>query len=340
MTSVVDPSAPDARPTAEETGDSRPSAARRALGFVEVWGVLITFAGVFLAFSLLNPENFATWPNVIAIINQTGIIILLAVGLTFVLAAGEFDLSFPYLFGLVSGITVSAMTTAEWGVGVAVVVGLLSGAAAGFVNGALVATRRASSFIVTLALGSLYAGLMILIAGPSPITEDVPEGFRDLAFNFGEISGVTVIAAAVSVIAAVVLRSSLFGRYVQATGNNPEAATIAGVNVSRVRIGAFMVLGLLVAVAAIYQAAVSGAHYPETGRSYFLPPFVAAFLGTSVLARGRFTVLGTVVGALFISTLQTGLLVENTSPWVINVLEGLVLLAAVMMAAQVRGRRE
>ena len=340
MSATADVAAGAPQPSEETGRNGRPSVGRRVIGFLEVWGVLITFLAIFLAFSFLNPENFATWPNVIAILNQTGIIILIAVGLTFVLAAGEFDLSFPYLFALVSGVTVSAMTTTGWAVGVALAVGLLVGVSAGFINGALVATKRASSFIVTLALGSLYTGLMIWIAGPSPISENVPAGFSDLAFNFGEVSGVAVIAAVVSVIAAIALRSSLFGRYVQATGNNPDAAAIAGINVSRIRIGAFMVLGLLVAVAAIEQAAISGAHYPETGRSLFLPPFVAAFLGTSVLARGRFTVFGTVVGALFISTLQTGLLVESTAPWVINVLEGLVLLAAVMMATQVRGRRE
>src|SRR5262245_32816913 len=110
MSSTADAPPPGA-PLPAEAGNSRSSVARRVVGFFAVWGVLLTFAAVFLVFSFLNPENFFTWANVWAILNQTGIIILLAIGLTFVLAAGEFDLSFPYLFGLVSGVTVSAMTT-------------------------------------------------------------------------------------------------------------------------------------------------------------------------------------------------------------------------------------
>jgi ribose/xylose/arabinose/galactoside ABC-type transport system permease subunit len=318
--------------------EKRTTARPRLISLLETWGVLVVFALVFLVFSLLSPELFLTWGNIVTIFDQTSIVILLAVGLTFVLAAGEFDLSFPYLFGLVSGVTVSAMTVRGLGVVPAVILGLLVGAGAGAVNGAVVATKRASSFIVTLALGSAYTGLMIAIAGPSPIATGVPPGFSDIAFHLGDVSAVMVAAGVVSVVAAITLRSTVFGRYVQATGSNPEAAAIAGVNVRLVRIGAFMVLGVCVAIASILQSSISSAHYPDAGTSLFLPPFVAAFIGTSVLARGRFNVFGTVVGALFISTLQTGLLVQDTAVWVISVLEGGVLLAAVLITHQRQGR--
>jgi len=316
----------------------KPTTSRRLISLLETWGVLLVFALIFLIFSLLSPELFLTWGNIVTIFDQTSIVILLAVGLTFVLAAGEFDLSFPYLFVLVSGATVAAMTTSGFAVVPAVILGLGVGAAAGAVNGAIVATKRASSFIITLALGSAYTGVMIAIAGPSPIAVGVPPAYGEIAFHIGDISAVMIAAGVVSVIAAITLRSTVFGRYVQATGSNPEAAAIAGVNVRLIRIGAFMVLGVCVAIASILQSSISSAHYPDAGTSLFLPPFVAAFIGTSVLARGRFNVFGTVVGALFISTLQTGLLVQDAAVWVISVLEGGVLLAAVLMAHQRQGR--
>jgi ribose transport system permease protein len=321
-----------------ETAKASPATSLRILPFVERWGVLIVFAAMFAVFAVLSPDLFLTWTNVVTIFDQTGIIILLAVGLTFVLAVGEFDLSFPYLFGLITAATVTAMTTTGLGVLPAVLIGIGTGVVAGAINGAVVSTRRASSFIVTLALGSVYTGVMIAVAGPAPVATGVPAGFSDLAFRIGDISAVTVLAIVVSLVAAVVLRSTVFGRYVQATGSNPDAAAIAGVNVTAIRIGAFVVLGFCVSVAAIMQASISSAHYPDSGLSLFLPPFVAAFIGTSVLGRGQFNILGTVIGALFISTLQTGLLVQNAAVWMISLLEGIVLLAAVLVAAQTRRR--
>lgn len=309
--------------------------------FAERWGVLVVFGLMILVFSLLSPDVFPTWKNARSIIEQASIVILLAVGLTFVLAAGEFDLSFPSVFTLVSGVAVVAMT--DWGLGAfgGVLVGLGVGLATGLLNGGLVATRRASSFIVTLALGTAYTGLMFGIAGEGPITSGVPNGFIDIStWGIGDIRFQVIVMVVVSIALGLVLRSTIFGRYVKATGSNPDAAAIAGVKVSRVRVTCFVLLGLCVAVAALLQSSLSAAHYPTAGQGLFLPPFVAAFIGTSVLGRGQFTVFGTVIGALFIGALQTGLLLQDIPSWVIYVVQGVVLLIAVLVASQTKKRKQ
>lgn len=307
----------------------------------ERWGVIAVFIAVIIVFSLISPEAFATGRNALSIIEQASIIVLLAVGLNYVLAVGEFDLSFPYVFTLVSGLTIISMT--QWGFSPAlgVILGLLIGLATGLVNGLFVATRRASSFIVTLALGTAYTGLMYGIAGEAPITSGVPQGFVSIgAFHIGEITLEVIVMVVVAIIAGIVLRTTIFGRHIKATGSNPDAAAVAGVKVRAIRIGCFLVLGLCVGIAAVVQTSLSAAYYPTSGQDLFLPPFVAAFVGTSVLGRGQFTVLGTVVGALFIGTLQTGLLMQNIPSWVIYVVQGAVLLIAVMVSAQARRRRQ
>lgn len=322
--------------------DAEPAARRgERLGtWFARWGVLLTFAVVILVFSLLSPDIFPTWRNTVSILEQTSIVILIAVGLTFVLAAGEFDLAFPQTFVLVTGIAVIAMTKLSASPAVAVLVALGVGLLAGLVNGALVATKRASSFIVTLAVGSAYTGIMYGIAGEGPIVQDIPSGYISISgFHVGDISAIVLVAAAVTIVGAIVLHGSVFGRQLQATGSNPEAAAVAGVKVSAIRVGAFAVLGVCVAIAAIMQSSLSGAHYPTAGQGLFLPPFVAAFIGTSVLARGQFNVVGTVIGALFIGTLQTGLLLQSLPAWVINIVQGVVLLVAVLVAAQTKRRR-
>lgn len=327
-------------PDVPESAGTGPSLRTQAADFAERWGVLIVFAAMIVVFSFLSPEVFPTWRNTLSILEQASVIVLMAVGLTYVLAAGEFDLSFPYVYTLVSGLVVIAMT--KWGLGAfgAVLVGLGVGILTGLINGAIVATRRASSFIVTLALGTAYTGLMYGIAGEGPITSGVSKGFIDISsFHIGDITLQVMVMAVVAVIGGIALRSTVFGRHVKATGSNPEAAAVAGVKVSRVRIGCFVVLGVCVAIAGILQTSLSAAFYPTAGQGLFLPPFVAAFIGTSVLGRGQFTVFGTVVGALFIGTLQTGLLLQNIPSWVIYVVQGGVLLAAVLVAAQTRSRR-
>lgn len=307
----------------------------------ERWGVLAAFVVMLIVFSLLSPDVFPTWRNAVTVFDQTSIVILLAVGLTFVLASGEFDLSFPNVFVLVSGVAVVGLT--EWGASpaMAVLIGLGVGLGTGLINGIVVSTRRASSFIATLALGSVYTGLMFGIAGEAPIVEGVPQGYISIAeFHIGDITATMIAALVVVVLGAIALSSTVFGRHVQATGSNPEAAEVAGVNVTLIRIGVFVVLGVCVAIASIMQSSISGAHYPGGGAGLFLPPFVAAFIGTSVLGRGQFNIFGTVVGALFISTLQTGLLLQSIPAWVISVVQGVVLLAAVLVAAQTRRRRQ
>lgn len=314
--------------------------ATRLADLLERWGVIAVFAAMIIVFALLSPSVFPTWRNTLSILEQASIVVLLAVGLNFVLAVGEFDLSFPYVYTLVSGLTVISMT--KWGLGAvaAVFVGLAVGVLTGLVNGLFVSTRRASSFIVTLALGTAYTGLMYGIAGESPITNGVPNSFIAIgAFHIGQITLEVIVMAVVAIVGGIVLRATIFGRHIKATGSNADAAAIAGVNVSAIRVGCFLVLGLCVGIAGVVQTSLSAAYYPTSGADLFLPPFVATFVGTSVLGRGQFTVLGTVVGALFIGTLQTGLLMQNIPSWVIYVVQGAVLLIAVMVAAQTRRRR-
>jgi ribose transport system permease protein len=311
----------------------------RAGEWLARWGVLATFVVMVVVFSVLHPEVFPTWSNATSIFQQTAVIIIIAAGLTVTLAAGEFDLSFPQVFVLVTGVVIIALTKWHVGVPVAVALGLVTGLLTGVINGIVVATKRASSFIATLALGSVYTGVMFSIAGEAPIVQGVPSSYLKIGeAGIGRLTSVMFAAVIVAIIVGVGLRTSLFGRYVMATGSNAEAARVAGVRVSLVRVMAFVVMGACVAIGAVFQSSISGAHYPLAGQGLFLPPFVAAFIGTSVLAAGRFNVFGTVVGALFISVLQTGLLISNMPNWVINVVQGAVLLVAVLLASETRRR--
>ncbi|MEZ5078290.1 MAG: ABC transporter permease [Solirubrobacterales bacterium] len=300
------------------------------------WFTLGVFAAMFVLFSILQPNVFPTWDNVKTILDLSAPVLILSVGLTVVLTTGEFDLSFTGLVSLVAVLAVK--TELSDGVVSALLLALLVGIGGGLVAGLLVAAQRASSFIVTLALGAVWGGLALGISGGGGSTLlGVSDAYKEIAqTQVGGIRVTIIYALVAAVLAAFLLRSTVFGREAQAVGNNAEAARLAGIRLGWVRIGAFVFLGLCAAVAAILLTARSGSYSPGIAGGLLIPPYVAAFFGTSVLAAGRFNVFGTVVGGLFIATLETGLVVAGLLSWVSTAIVGAVLLLILFIAAQAR----
>lgn len=301
---------------------------------------LIGFAVMFVFFSLMEPDVFPKWGNIRSILELSAPIVILAVGLTVVLVAGEFDLSFPGLVGLAAVIAVKTMADGGQPAAAAVAAGLGVGLAGGLVAGILVAFQRASSFIVTLALGSMWGGIALGVTGGGLTIADVTMGYTDLTLN--SVAGIpfaVIYALAIAVILFAIVRWTVFGRYAQAIGSNPVAARLAGIRLSATRVGAFAVLGICAGIAAVILSSRSGQFSPDIASGLFIPPFVAAFFGMSVLAAGRFNVFGTVVGALFIATLETGLIVIGSAAWVADVVIGSALLVILFLAAEATEKR-
>lgn len=301
------------------------------------WVTLAGFALMFLVFSLMEPDVFPTWDNIRSILELSAPIVILAVGLTVVLITGEYDLSFQGLVGLSAVVAVTTMSdggaTAFWAVLAALGVGL----GGGIVAGVLVSAERASSFIVTLALGSVWGGIALGVAGGGLTIAEVTIGYTDLTDK--ELFGIpmaVIYALVVAVGLFALLRWTVFGREAEAIGGNSQAARLAGIRLSVTRIGAFAILGLCAGIAAVILSSRTGQYSADIAAGLFIPPFVAAFFGMSVLASGRFNVFGTIVGALFIATLQTGLVVIGSEEWVAQVIVGAVLLVILFVAAQAR----
>ncbi|MBX6382586.1 MAG: ABC transporter permease [Microbispora sp.] len=310
-------------------------ARRRPLAdFVERWGTLLGFALMIAAFWVAEPDTFGTLNNFKAILDQAAVTVLLGVGLTIVLAVGEFDLSFPYSVGLASGVATLMMTDWGLGAGVAVVMGLVAGVGAGMVAGLVVSMQRASSFIITLAIGFIWMGVADAITGGQTISSGLSEGFISITdHRVGGITLAVFVALGFSVLAAAVLRATVFGRYLQSVGSNAEAARLAGLRMARIRTAAFAGLGIGVGLSAVIITARQAQFTPDVGQGLFLQPYVAAFFGMSVLGARRFNVFGTVIGALFIGALQTGLIIVGAASWVSEVVQGAVLLVILIVIA-------
>lgn len=314
--------------------------ARTALEWFGRAATLIGFAVMFVVFWVAEPNIFPTWDNIRTILESAAPIVILAVGLTVVLCSGEFDLSFTGLVGLAGVAAVQAMADWHAGAFVAVLMGIGVGIAGGLVAGILVAAQRTSSFIATLALGTVWTGLALAISGGGVTIAGVTEGYSDLTYK--QVAGIPLVviyALVIVVVAFALMRWTVFGRQTLAMGSNRIAARLSGVRVGWTQMGAFAFHGLCAGVAAILLTSQTGQFSADIAGGLFIPPYVAAFFGISVLAAGRFNVFGTLVGALFVATLQTGLTVVGAEAYVANIVTGIALIAILFVAAQSRSTR-
>jgi ribose/xylose/arabinose/galactoside ABC-type transport system permease subunit len=207
-----------------------------------------------------------------------------------------------------------------------------TGVLMGLLNGLAVALTRVPALIVTLATMQVFRGAGGHITGQQNI--DLPASLRGI--GTGSPLGVptpVLLAAAVALGGAFVFSRTTFGRYVQAVGSNRDAAVDAGLPVRRVLVGAYALAGLLAAVASLTQTARLGTVQPSIGQGYELTVITAVVLGGTSLFGGRGSIGGTVLGALILTTVQTGLVFSGASPYVFDIVRGGVLLAAVLAAA-------
>jgi ribose/xylose/arabinose/galactoside ABC-type transport system permease subunit len=322
--------APRGKPEARTSARGRNSA---AMDFAEKWAALIGFAAMVAFFWIAKPSTFGTITNFKNILDQAAIPVLLGVGLTIVLAVGEFDLAFPYGLGLASAAITLVMRDDHFGTLFAVLVGVLVGCASSALAGVLVAQQRVSSFVVTLGFGFVWLGLADGLTNSQTIISGLNDNFIALTDHrvFG-LTLATMVAAVFALVIGVVFRWTVLGRYIQSVGSNPTASRIAGLPISGVRISAYALLGLGVGIGGVIITSRQAQYTPNVGAGLFLAPYVAAFFGMSVLGKRRFNVLGTVIGALFMGTLQTGLIVIGAASWVGEFIQGTLLLIILLIA--------
>jgi ribose transport system permease protein len=293
-----------------------------------VLGLLLTF----VVFSVLRPETFPTSDNLLLIAGSVASLGLLALGVTAVLAAGEFDLSVGFISSL--SVVVAAGFVANQGLSwpVSFLLTVLVGVGAGLCNGFLVGYLGLSAFVATLATGSLFAGATQWYSNGERIFEGIPESFTTI--GTGRVLGVPgpVIVLAASVILLWLLLEKLpTGRHMYARGANRRAAVLAGLSVQRSALAAFASAGALAAVSGIVIVSQVGSATPDLGVPLLLPAYAAAFLGSVTFRPGQFNAWGTLCGVLLLGVVDNGLIQVGAPTWTTDVVQGLILLAAVSL---------
>ena len=208
----------------------------------------------------------------------------------------------------------------------------------GAVNGALVAFGGLQPFIVTLGTLSTYRALALIFTGGNPIL-GVPAGFRAVAngYFFGVPASVIVVIV-VAVLAAILLRKTPFGEYLLAVGGNEEAAHIAGVPIALTKIGAYVLSGVLAALAALILIGRLGAAEPILGNFWELDAIAAAAIGGASLMGGKGSIIGTLLGAIILGAMRNGLTLLNVQAFYQLLATGLIILLAMLIDRATRGR--
>lgn len=300
-------------------------------------GIILILIVLSVLIQLKNPI-FLTYSNIIDVCRNTSYTLVIAVGMTFVLIAKGLDLSVGSLMAL-GGLISSLAMFHGVPILLAVLLGLLVGAAFGVVNAFCIVKLKIPAMIATL--GSMYMarGLVLVITKGSPVFP-LPEAFG----NFGKgyflgVPYVVLIALLLSIAAHLVLSRTTYGRKVYAIGGNPETAKFAGINVAMVTGSCYLISGVLAALSGILTAARMGSGQPSIGDGTEMTVITAVIIGGTSLNGGAGTILGTVLGALLMNVLSSGMNLVGISAYWQKFVMGLIIIIAVGADMYQRNRR-
>jgi ribose transport system permease protein len=318
----------------------RSSAVQTLLAF----GALIV---MLVVFSIASP-NFLAFDNIVGILLATTVNGVLALGVTFVIVSGGIDLSIGTVMTLSAVMTGVLITS--WGlpVPVGILGGVMTGAAAGFANGGLIAKLKVPPFIATLGMLWVAKGLALVTADLKPIYFTDTPSFNETAMDsvLGkivpglEVPNLVLVLFGAAGLASFALKKTILGRYTFALGSNEEATRLSGVNVNAWKIAVYAVSGLFAGLAGVLISARLDSAQPSLGLGYELEAIAAAVIGGASLSGGEGTILGTVIGAFVISILTNGLRILSVPQEWQTVVIGVIIIVAVRLDIVRRQRQQ
>lgn len=304
-------------PAPDEPSEARPPASlgrrvQRVLHAQPILGPALVLLAALVVFSLWNPDRFFASGTFVLILQQTAPIAVLAIGQTIIILTAGIDLSVGAI--MVLSMIVMAKVNAEQGVPgpLALLLGFGVGVACGLVNGLLVTRLKLPPFIVTLGTFSIFFAINLLFSKSATVrgTDMSPLMLflgRGVTIDGTRISYGSILMLVLFAVMAYVLRNTRWGRHVYAVGDDIEAARLSGIRVRRVLLSVYVVAGLLCAVAAWVLIGRVGSASPQSGQTENLASITAVVLGGTSLFGGRGLVLGTLLGALVVTTFSVGL---------------------------------
>lgn len=341
---TTETSEPSRRRLSGRRGSAQPQdraqRSRRNARTVERFALPAAWLLVILVFGALRPDTFLTWANFSGIFGSQAVLVVLTCALLIPLTAGDYDLSVTGVLQL-SQMMIGVLN-AQQGMPIVLVVilCLVMGALIGLVNSLFIVGVGIESLIVTLGMGTLLTGLVLLIGDSQTIS-----GISDSLLNVVAVNrflGVPLefyYGLALCAVLWFVFEYTAVGRRLLFVGRSRPVSRLSGLRVERLRTGAFVASGITAAFAGVLYAGTTGAADPVSGGAFLLPAFAAAFLGATAIYPGRFNPWGSFIAVYFLVTGITGLTLLGVESWVQNVFYGGALVLAVTLS-QLARRRE
>src|SRR6201997_549600 len=312
--------------------------AYRFLGRLEGFAIATVLLVLYVVLIMAAPSVFTRPLIYISFLETVPPTLIAALGLTLVITAGEIDLSFPAVVSL-SGFALSwgwKTFDPAYGAWIGIALALAAGALVGYINGVMVARIGVPSIMATLAANFFWYGISILLAGGLQVAlKGSQDNFVHELF-VGRLFGAVPLQALWSLALAVVLWFLLnrhkFGESVMFIGDNANVARVMGVNVEATRIRVFTLHGMIAAFSGIVLTLNIGVFYPNQG-NYLLPAMASVFIGGTSIAGGAGSIFGTFFGSYVIGSLEAGVVATTISGYWVQVVEGGVMAAVVVLNA-------
>jgi ribose transport system permease protein len=328
------------------TADTSAGQSGRLVQRIQDLGPLLGLVLLCIAGWALNPD-FATADNVLNVLTRTAFIGIIAVGMTFVIISGGIDLSVGSMAALIAGAMILLMNGISASISspylvvtIGIVFALLLGAVFGLAHGLLITKGRIEPFIVTLGTLGIFRAYLTYFANGGAITLDNAVSDVYSPVYYGSVLGLPIpiwVFLLTALIGGLVLNRTRYGRYVQAIGSNEQVARYAAVEVDRIKMLTYVVLGVCVGVATVLYVPRLGSASPTTGLLWELEAIASVIVGGTALKGGEGKIAGTVIGAILLSVISNILnLTSIISVYLNAAVQGIVI---IIVAFLQRSRR-
>ncbi len=304
---------------------------KKLKSLLQTYGTLLALFLIIVVFSILKPTSFFTLTNFINISRQISLLVIISIGATLIMSINEFDLSIGSMASL-GGVMSALLAVAGVPLPLCFLLPIMISAVIGFVNGMIVSKFRVLSFITTLGMSTVLSGLIYWLTGGSTVFQNIPDGFSWIGtFKFGKLPLLSVLMVVFVVIFWFLMRHTVIGRKMYAVGGNEETASIAGLNVARIKNIAFALCSVLACITGMLIASRVGSANTTAGEGYFLQSYAAVFIGCTVSKKGVPNVMGTLVGAAILGILANGLTMLQMPSYLQDIITGSIIIFAVIM---------
>lgn len=294
-------------------------------------GIALIVTALVLYLSLASP-NFLTLSNIAIVARQIALTAIIAMGMTMVILMGGIDLSVGSIVALVTVILGNALVTFGLPIWLSVIIAILVGVFAGWINGTLVTKTGVPPFIITLGMMGLARGAALVITKGNAIS-GLPKEFLLVGqgYAYDLVPYPVIVAILLAILVHIILTRTTFGRRIYLVGSNEEAALLSGVNVNRVKVLVFALCGGLTAIESVLETARFSTAQPGAGTGYELTAIGAVIIGGASMNGGEGSVFGTILGAILLGLINNGLILLGVSPYWQQVFSGTIIILAVAL---------